>query len=79
MLFRSLLANDAASGYDRLSAWYPWVLSASVLALVALVVEMSSVFLRESDYKVVNLCHLWDETCQLDFLIHLEVSLVGLL
>ena len=47
--------------------------------IVALVVEMSSVFFRESDYRVVNLCHLWDETCQLDFLIHLEVSLVGLL
>ena len=32
-----LLANDAAGGNDRLSAWYPWVLTASLLALVALV------------------------------------------
>ena len=26
--------------------------------IVTLVVEMSSVFFRESDYRVVNLCHL---------------------
>ena len=37
-----LLANDAASGYDRLSAWYPWVLTASVLALLALIVAIGT-------------------------------------
>jgi nitrogen fixation/metabolism regulation signal transduction histidine kinase len=41
-----LLANDAAGGSDRLSAWYPWVLTASVLALVALVVAIAQRLLR---------------------------------
>jgi nitrogen fixation/metabolism regulation signal transduction histidine kinase len=41
-----LLANDAASGTDRLSAWYPWVLTASVLALVALAVAIARRLLK---------------------------------
>ena len=41
-----LLADDAAGGSDRLSAWYPWVLTASVLALVALVVAIAQRLLR---------------------------------
>ena len=41
-----LLANDAAGGSDRLSAWYPWVLTASLLALVALVVAIAQRLLR---------------------------------
>ena len=41
-----LLANDAAGGSDRLSAWYPWVLTASVLALVALIVAIAQRLLR---------------------------------
>jgi len=41
-----LLANDAASGYDRLSAWYPWVLTASVLALLALIVAIGQRLLK---------------------------------
>jgi nitrogen fixation/metabolism regulation signal transduction histidine kinase len=41
-----LLANDAAGGSDRLSAWYPWVLTASVLALVALTVAIAQRLLR---------------------------------
>ncbi|MEP6485137.1 MAG: ATP-binding protein [Rudaea sp.] len=40
------LANDAATGNDRLSAWYPWVLSASVLALFALAVAIAQRLLR---------------------------------
>jgi nitrogen fixation/metabolism regulation signal transduction histidine kinase len=41
-----LLGNDAASGSDRLSAWYPWVLTASLLALLALVVAIAQRLLR---------------------------------
>ena len=47
--------------------------------IVVWVVKTSCVFFRESDYSVVNLCHLWDETCQLDVLNHPEISLAGLL
>src|ERR1700729_199869 len=41
-----LLANDAAGGSDRLSAWYPWVLTASLLALVALIVAIAQRLFR---------------------------------
>ncbi len=41
-----VLANDAAGGSDRLSAWYPWVLTASLFALVALVVAIAQRLLR---------------------------------
>jgi len=43
------------------------------------VVEPSSVFFQESDYRVVDLCHLRYEACQLDVLDHSEVGLMGLL
>ncbi len=41
-----LLGNDAAGGSDRLSGWYPWVLTASVLALIALLVAIAQRLLR---------------------------------
>ena len=41
------------------------------------VVEPSSVFFREFDYKVVDSCHLRYEACQLDVLDHSEVGLTG--
>ena len=47
--------------------------------IVVWVVGTSCVFFQESDYSVVNPCHLWDETYQLDVLNHPEVSLAGLL
>ena len=45
---------------------------------VVWVVEMLSVFFRESNYRVVDSCHLWDETYQLDILNHPKVSLTCL-
>jgi len=47
--------------------------------IIVWVVETLSIFLRESNYGVVDLCHLWDETRQLDVLNHFEVSLTSLL
>ena len=41
-----LLANDAAGGNDRLNTWYPWVLTASVLALLALIVAIGQRLLK---------------------------------
>ena len=42
------------------------------------VVETSSIFLREFHYGVVDPCHLWNETHQLDVLNHPKVSLTCL-
>ena len=47
--------------------------------IVVWVVEMLSVFFRESNYRVIDLCHFWDETYKLDVLNHPKVSLMGLL
>ena len=41
-----VLANDAASGASRLGAWYPWLLGASVLALLVLVAIIVQRLLR---------------------------------
>ncbi|MHB8448014.1 MAG: sensor histidine kinase, partial [Rudaea sp.] len=41
-----VLANDAAGGASRLGAWYSWVLGASVLALLVLVVIIAQRLLR---------------------------------
>ena len=41
-----VLANDAASGTSRLGAWYPWLLGASVLALLVLVAIIVQRLLR---------------------------------
>ena len=41
-----VLANDAAGGASRLGAWYPWVLGASVLALLVLVAMIVQRLLR---------------------------------
>ena len=41
-----ILANDAAGGASRLGAWYPWVLGASVLALLVLVAIIAQRLLR---------------------------------
>ena len=35
------------------------------------VVETSDIFPYEPNYKVVDLCHLWDEAHQVDVLHHL--------
>ena len=42
------------------------------------VVETLSIFLREPNYKVVDLCHFWNKTRQLDVLNHPKVSLTCL-
>ena len=39
---------------------------------------MLGIFFREPNGKVVDLRHLWYETCQLDVVNHPEVSFVGL-
>ncbi|MBS0556547.1 MAG: HAMP domain-containing protein [Proteobacteria bacterium] len=41
-----VLANDAAGGASRLGAWYPWMLGASVFALVVLVAIIVQRLLR---------------------------------
>ena len=41
--------------------------------IVLWVVEMSCIFLCESDHKFVDSCHLWDESHQLDVLNHPKV------
>ncbi|MDE1960425.1 MAG: HAMP domain-containing protein [Xanthomonadaceae bacterium] len=41
-----VLANDAAGGASRLGAWYPWVLGASVFALLVLVAIIAQRLLR---------------------------------
>ena len=41
-----VLANDAAGGESRLGAWYPWMLGASVFALVVLVAMIAQRLLR---------------------------------
>ena len=41
------------------------------------VVEPSSVFFQESDYRVVDPCHLRYGACKLDVLDHSEVGLLG--
>ena len=46
--------------------------------IVVGVVETSSIFLLEPNYGVVDLCHLWNETRQLDVLNHPKVSLTCL-
>ena len=47
--------------------------------IIMWVVETSSIFFRESNYRVVDLCHLWDKTYQLDILNNPKVSLAGFL
>ena len=47
--------------------------------IVVWVVEMTNVFFRESNYRVVESHHFWDEACQLDVLNHPKVSLTDLL
>jgi len=42
--------------------------SANNERIVMEVVKTSSIFLREPNYGVVDPCHLWNETCQLDVL-----------
>ena len=44
---------------------YPYVNNECI---VVWVVETSSIFLREPNYGVVDLCHLWNETRQLNAL-----------
>ena len=46
--------------------------------IVVWVVEMTNVFFRESNYRVVESRHFWDEACQLDVLNHPKVSLTDL-
>ena len=46
--------------------------------VVMWMVEMLSIFLREPNYRVVDPCHLWNETRQLDILNHPKVSLMCL-
>ncbi|MDR3387892.1 MAG: ATP-binding protein [Rudaea sp.] len=41
-----VLANDAAGGSNRFGAWYPWILGASALALVVLIVFILQRLLR---------------------------------
>ena len=43
--------------------------------IVVGVVKTSSIFLQKPNYGVVNPCHLWNETHQLDILNHPKVSL----
>ena len=47
--------------------------------IVMWVVETSCIFLCESNYGVVDSCHLWDETHQLDVLNYPKVDLAHLL
>ena len=57
----------------------PGYLDTNNECIVVWVVEKLSVFFRESNYRVVDKCHLWDETYKLDILNHLKVSLMSLL
>ncbi len=41
-----LLANDAAGGSSQLGAWYPWMLGASALALLVLIVVIAQRLFR---------------------------------